>query len=254
MICALMLGRKGSVGFPGKNLYPVLGRPLMVYPLLGAKHSKFVDKIYISTDDEQIMEIGRQHGAEIIVRPPELASKTALGEHAYLHGYKVISEKLKEKPELLALLHCNGATLLASTIDRGVEVLRQNPAIDSAVTASAYNMWSPMRARREDSEGLLKPFVPFETFGDPKEINCDRDSMGDVWFADMALSLVRSRCMDHMDDGLLPQKWMGKKIYPLKQWGGLDVDFEWQIPQVEFWLRKNGFSKSKTPYGAGSIK
>jgi hypothetical protein len=41
---------------------------------------------------------------------------------------------------------------------------------------------------------------------------------------------------------------MGQKIYPLKQWGGCDVDFEWQVPMVEYWLRKHGFSKKRTPY------
>jgi hypothetical protein len=41
---------------------------------------------------------------------------------------------------------------------------------------------------------------------------------------------------------------MGKKIYPLKQWGGCDIDYEWQVPQAEYWLRKHGFSEQNTPY------
>ena len=82
--------------------------------------------------------------------------------------------------------------------------------------------------------------IAFETFGDPATLNCDRDSQGDVWFADMGVSIVRPRCLDNINEGLLPQKWMGRKIYPLRQWGGLDVDYEWQIPLVEFWLRAQG--------------
>jgi hypothetical protein len=220
----------------------------MVYPLLAAKYAKYVDKIYISTDDEKIMEIGKTYGAEIIVRPPELASKTALGADAYRHGYNTITQLNGATPEMLVLLHCNAPTLVAETIDEGIKILRKTPDLDSAVTVSAYNMWSPIRARREDKNGLLKPFVPFEAFGDPNQLNCDRDSQGNVWFADMALSLVRPRCLDNLDSGLLPQKWMGQKIYPLKQWGGLDVDFEWQISQAEFWLRKHGFTEKEIPY------
>ena len=116
------------------------------------------------------------------------------------------------------------------------------------MTVSKYNMWSPLRARKIDENGLLMPFVPFETFGDPRNLNCDRDSQGDVWFADMGVSIVRPRCLENLEYGLLPQKWMGQKIYPLKQWGGLDVDYEWQIPQVEFWLKAHnigGDSASK---------
>ena len=251
MIAALLLGRKGSIGFPGKNLYPVLGRSLMVYPLLAALKASRVDKVYVSTDDEQIMEITRRFGAEVIIRPPELASKTALGEDAYAHGYRVIKEMAVEKNhevEMMALLHCNAATILAQTIDAGIEVLRRQPEYDSAVTVSCYNMWSPLRARKIGEDGLLHPFVPFEVFGDPSKLNCDRDSQGDVWFADMAVSIVRPRCLEHLEKGLLPQKWMGQRIYPLKQTAGCDVDFEWQIPGVEYWLRQNGFSETTTPY------
>lgn len=242
MIPALLIGREGSVGFPGKNVYPVLGRPLMEYPLLAAKNAKSIDRVYISTDSEKIKAIGRSNGAEIIDRPDVLCTKEALGEHAFVHGYQSIRERTGEEIELVVLLFCNAATILPETIDQGIAVLREHPEYDSAVTVSRYNMWSPLRARKEGPDGLLHPFVPFEVFGNPKTLNCDRDSQGDVWFADMSVSIVRPACLEHLDDGLLPQKWMGQKIYPLKQWGGLDVDYEWQIPQVEFWLKSHGFS------------
>ena len=259
MIAALLLGRKGSISFPGKNTTPVLGRPLCVYPLLAALHASKVDRVYVSTDDETIMDISRDYGAEIIVRPPELATKEALGEDAYVHGYKVIGEKLKaessekknQEIELMVLLFCNAATVLAETIDKGINILRDNSNYDSAVTVSCYNMWSPLRARKVDEDGLLHPFVPFETFGDPRTLNCDRDSQGDVWFADMGVSIVRPRCLENLESGLLPQKWMGQKIYPLKQWGGCDIDYEWQVAGVEYWLKKQGVTEATTPYNMG---
>ena len=46
MIPAILIGRGGSVGLPKKNIMPVLGRPLMSYPLLAAKNCKLVDKIF----------------------------------------------------------------------------------------------------------------------------------------------------------------------------------------------------------------
>lgn len=243
MIAALLLGRKGSVGFPEKNKYPVLGRPMAAYPMLAATGSRFVDRAYLSTDDEALMEIARQQGLEVIVRPAYLATKRALGEDAYRHGYEVIRDaaaKHGKTIEFMVLLFCNAPTINSELIDQGVAVLREHPECDSATTVSCYNMWSPLRARRENAAGLLEPFVPIETFGDPSTLNCDRDSQGDVWFADMSASIVRPRCLEHMESGVLPQKWMGQRIYPLKQWGGCDVDFEWQIPQVEFWLRAHG--------------
>ena len=44
-------------------------------------------------------------------------------------------------------------------------VVRKNKSFDSAVTTSIYNMWSPLRARKIGKYNLLKPFLPFESFG-----------------------------------------------------------------------------------------
>lgn len=249
-VIALMLGRGGSVDFPGKNVYPVLGRPLMAYPLLAARHALEVDEVYVSTDAPEIKEVARAYGATVIDRPQELATKQALGEDAYAHGYRYLRERLQQPIELMVLLFCNAATILASTMDEGVRVLRQDPSLDSAVTVSRYNMWSPLRARRIGPNGLLQPFVTFDTFGDPATLNCDRDSQGDVYFADMSMSIVRPRCLEDLSDGMLPQRWMGRRIYPLKQWAGCDVDFKWQVQGVEYWLMEHGFSVDRTPYDA----
>lgn len=243
VICAILIGREGSTGFPGKNVHPLMERPLVAYPLLAAHNAPSIERIYVSTDSASIKEISEDYGAHIIDRPARLCTKEALGEHAYQHAHEVIRSELAgdgQAPELYVLLMANAPTIDAATIEDGIRVLKENPDFDSAVTVSCYNMWSPLRARRVNSEGLLDPFVPFETFGDPKTLNCDRDSQGDVWFADMGVSIVRPENLDNLGEGLLPQQWMGKRIYPLKQEGGLDVDFEWQMPQAAFWLESRG--------------
>ena len=243
IICALMIGRQGSVGFPGKNLCSVLGRPLAKYPLLAAQQSQYVDRIFVSTDSPGIIEIAKQLGITLIPRPPELATKEALGEDVFVDGFRQIKQILSSEGldiELMVLLFANAATITADLIDQGIETLRREPRFDSAVTTSIYNMWSPIRARKLDASGCLRPFVPFETFGDPKTLNCDRDSQGDVYFADMSVSMVRPCCLENMQDGLLPQKWMGHHIAPIPSWGGCDVDYEWQVPMVEFWLKQHG--------------
>lgn len=244
MICALLLGREGSTGFPGKNVYPVLGRPLMAYPLLAAKASKYVGRIYVSTDSPLMKRIGREYGAESIDRPAELCTPQALGDEAFAHGFRVIREQLAidgDAVELLVLLFANAATITGALIDQGIERLREDPALDSAVTVSRYNMWSPLRARKLGSDGLLRPFVPFETFGNPATLNCDRDSQGDVLFADMGVSVIRPRCLEQLSEGLLPQKWMGQRIAPIYSEAGCDVDYRWQLPGVEWWLRQHGY-------------
>ena len=241
-----MMGRAESTGFPGKNIKKVLGRRLFEYPLIASKKSRYVDKIFVSTDCPIIARISKKYGAIHIKRPRKLANSKALGEHVYEHGYNEIKRmlNLKEKNiEFIILLMANAPTITNKLINKGINILRKNKNFDSAVTTSIYNMWSPLRARKIDDNNILKPFVPFKTFGNPKTLNCDRDSQGNVYYADMSVSVVRPRCLEKLKDGLLPQKWMGKKIASIPSWGGCDVDYEWQLPMVEFWLKKNGYKK-----------
>ena len=246
MICALMIGRAGSTGFPKKNIKKVLGKRLFEYPLIACKNSKYVDKIFVSTDCPVITRVSKKYGAIHIKRPKKLTTNKALGEHVYEHGYFEIKKMVNlgvKNIEFIVLLMANAPTITGKLIDKGINILRRNKKLDSAVSTSIYNMWSPLRARKVNNSNLLKPFVPFETFGNPKTLNCDRDSQGNVYYADMSVSIVRPRCLENIKEGLLPQKWMGKKIAPIPSWGGCDVDYEWQLPMVEFWLKKSGYKK-----------
>lgn len=244
MIVSLMIGRAGSKGLPGKNTKKILGKSLCEYPLIASKKSKYIKKIFVSTDCPIIKKKSKKYGVEFIQRPRRLANDKALGDHVFEHGYFEIKKKLnlkKEDIEFVVLLFANAATVTSKIIDKGIKILRSNRKFDSAVSTSVYNMWSPIRARKLSKDGTLKPFVPFNVFGNPKTLNCDRDSQGDVHFADMSVSVVRPKCLENLKNGLLPQKWMGKKIAPIFSSGGCDVDYEFQLPMVEFWLKKNGF-------------
>ena len=242
MIVAILIGRKGSSGFPGKNITEILGHPMAWWPLEAARQTPEINVTYVSTDDTALAGIGLELGARLIERPAYLASNTALGEDAFVHAHQVVSQEMSAKgtpPELYVLLMANSVTISPAQLREGISQMRSRPDLDSAVTVSCYNMWSPLRARKISQEGLLQPFVPFEIFGDPATLNCDRDSQGDVWFADMGVSIVRPRNLDALETGLLPQKWMGQRIYPIKNVAGLDVDYRFQMPQAQWWLENS---------------
>lgn len=244
MICALMIGRKGSKGFPNKNIKKVFNKRICEYPIIAAKKSKLVDEIFVSTDCPNIKKYTKKYKVTFLDRPKKFSSDKALGDHVFLDGYKKIKDQLAKKNkkiDLIVLMFANAATLNAAMIKNGIKFLKKNKSYDSAVSTSIYNMWSPLRARKFDKKKyILKPFVPFKTFGNPKTLNCDRDSQGDVHFADMSVNIVRPRCLENMSEGLLPQKWMGKKIAPINSYAGFDIDYEWQLPQLEYWIKKNG--------------
>ena len=105
MICALMMGRLGSTGFSDKNIKKVLGRRLCEYPLIASKKSKYVDKIFVTTDCPVIARTSKKYGAIHIKRPKKLTNNTALGEHVYEHGYFKIKKILNIPFLFLFLLY-----------------------------------------------------------------------------------------------------------------------------------------------------
>ena len=97
MNIAIMIGRAGSKGFPGKNIKTVNGKKLCEYPLIAAKKSKFISKIFVSTDCPAIKRISKKYKCEIINRPKRLANNKSLGDHVFEHAYFEIKKKVKNK-------------------------------------------------------------------------------------------------------------------------------------------------------------
>jgi len=238
----IILGRKGSKGVIDKNTMDILGRPSYSYSFDAAKKSKYLDKIFVSSDHPEILKSANKEGFITINRPKKLCTDSALFEDALVHAYYEAKKKTIHKPSYVVVLMCNSVTINANLIDTGIELLEKNYMADSAVTTTILNMYSPLRARRLNEEGFLDPFVPFEVFGNPKTLNCDRDSQGNVYFADMSHTVCRADCIENIDDGLLPQKWMGKKIIPILNQNGCDIDEPWQIDMSKRWLKANNLS------------
>lgn len=72
---ATICARGGSVGVPGKNIRPVLGKPLIVYTIEQALACTRIERVFVSTDDDRIALVAREAGAEVpFRRPAELAT------------------------------------------------------------------------------------------------------------------------------------------------------------------------------------
>jgi len=248
MIVGLQIGKETSTGRPGKNYMQLLGRQLNEYALMAAYHCKAIGKLYISTDSPSIKTSAQKFEASIIDRPAKLATPESLTEDVLVHAYEHITQDLGEKPEMIVLLFANTPTLDHEMLAKGIEIMRADPSLDSCFSVAKYNMFSPTRAKKS-IDGILEPFVDLNVFQDVTSI---RSSQGDVYFADLTIQIMRPQCFEEIDAGTPPLKWMGQKTYGLEIEYGFDLDEEWQIPVLEYWLRTHGFSEKKTPYDDAS--
>jgi CMP-N,N'-diacetyllegionaminic acid synthase len=77
-VIAVIPARGGSKSVPGKNIRLLRGKPLLAWPIEVAQQVSEIDRIIVSTDDAEISSVGKSYGAEVYVRPPDLATDDAL--------------------------------------------------------------------------------------------------------------------------------------------------------------------------------
>ena len=240
MIIALCIGRGQSKGLPGKNKM-LIGNPpmsMMTYPIIAANSCPLVNEVFFSSDDRELKDIAYHYGSEIIDRPEELATDEALAEDVFVHGYE---QMRNQDIEFLVLLFANAPCITSRKMGAMIRKLRTREEYDSVCTLSKYNMFAPYRARKFVELGLygerrLQPFCP----GIMDETTCDRNSGDDAWFYDCSCAVVRPYCLTNIESGLQPQRWLGEKILGYKQADpALDVDYDYQVFQVNWWLERN---------------
>lgn len=242
LIAALVCGRKERRPFPGRNTFPLLGRPLMSYPLLAALNAADRPRVFLSTDDEAMAGIARHLGAEVIDRPAELRGDDRTLEEVIAHGAGEIARREGRAPEFLIVLLANAPTVTSGMIDQALEQLRREPALDAVTSVTLRNDFSPRFALRLAADGSLKPYA--DAAAAPAEA---------AYFPDNLLWILRERLLkaavpaSRSNDIVDPAR---QRVAPLVHEGYGDVDHVWQIPAVEDWLRRRGFSETKTPYAA----
>lgn len=90
---AFIFARGGSKGLPRKNILPLAGKPLLHWSIDTAKAVPVIERIFVSTDDEEIAELAKCAGAEVIDRPKELASDTAPEWLSWQHAVEWVEKK-----------------------------------------------------------------------------------------------------------------------------------------------------------------
>ena len=142
-IICIIPARGGSKGIPRKNVCKVAGMPLVAYSIEHAMASKYVQRVFVSTEDEEIAETAKLYGAEIIHRPPELASDSATSESALLHALDWYRFCIGKDPDLIVFLQATSPIRRPEDIDKAIENLVSSGA-DSLLSVSEFHgfLWS----------------------------------------------------------------------------------------------------------------
>lgn len=133
-ILALIPARGGSKGVTKKNIRTFNGKPLIASSIGCAKLSKNVDRVMVSTEDEEIASISKEYGAEVpFLRPTELSGDTSQVMDAILYHLDMLKTTENYVPTHLLLLQTTSPLRRPEDIDRAVELLESHNA-DSLVS------------------------------------------------------------------------------------------------------------------------
>lgn len=120
-VLAIVPARGGSKRIPDKNLQLIGGEPLIAHTLRHARYSSRVTGLCVSTDDDNIAAVAQKHGAQVVFRPPELASDTASSELALLHVLDDRRTRGIPDPDIVVFLQCTSPVRRSDDIDRAIE-------------------------------------------------------------------------------------------------------------------------------------
>lgn len=239
----LVIGKKNSMGVPGKNVKEILGRPTAEYAFIAGKYAG-MDRLYVSTDSDEIASIGAAYGAIHIARPAELATPDALTEDALKHAYGIIKAEVDDI-DTISLLFCNNPAINVDLLIEAIEFVKENDQFDSCFSVAKYDMFSPARARKVNSSGEMTSFVDLNLLDNVSSI---RNSQGSCYFCDLSIQVMKPICFEDMDNGQQPFQWQGKRSKAIETDFGFDIDTDWQFVVVEHWLKKHGYTSKVIPW------
>lgn len=227
---AIIPARGGSKRLPGKNIKPILGKPLICYTIEAAIKSNCFTKIILSSDNEEILQVGRQYQeVDPEVRPDRLAGDQV----KVLELVCEIADRadLKKNYDVIALLLPTAPFRQAKHIQAGFAAL--TPDIDSVVSLTTYEFPPQLSVTLEENQFIQPVFKPCPLITgntrsqDQKFIYRPNGGFYISWWKSFLVN---------------QNFWKGKvKGYPMPRLASVDIDDQTDLDYAEFLLKQGAY-------------
>lgn len=223
-ICA----RGASKGVPGKNIRPLLGRPLIAHSVAQARASALFDHIAVSSDSDEILEAAGAAGADILVsRPAELATDAAAKLPAIQHCARQAEARTGKRFDTVCDLDATSPLRHIADIKGAIELCEQG-GCDNVITGAPAHRSPYFNLVERDAGGFVKlakpPSVPLTRRQDaPECFDCNASIY--VWPRDSLFAL--RQVVDERT-----------ALYVMPEERSRDIDSEFDFELVEFLMRR----------------
>lgn len=218
-IYAVILARGGSKGVPGKNIKMLGDKPLIAHTIMEAKRCPLVTRVIVNTDDKEIADVSRAYGAEVFIRPPELAKDLTEDLPVFIHYLETL-KKEGDLPDMVVDLRATAPLRRMSRIQEGIELLSKHgrEGADSvrAVSKAAKHPYKMWKIQGE----CLEAFLPEVFTGMKEAYNAPRQILPEVYQNNGAMNAF-------WPETVLEKKSVtGQKIlgYVMEDWESVNID------------------------------
>ena len=173
-VVAFLPAKGHSSRISNKNLKLLDGQPLFLYTLRKLMACSFIDEVYLDTEDEHIIELATETGANVLRRDAALASNSTDGNALFRY------EASKVEADIYIQILCTSPFIKIETISEGVSCLQNKPEYDSVVLVRKEKQY------RWSSEGPLYRIDPI-----PNSVD-----LPDAIIETMALYIARRSCVE----------------------------------------------------------
>ena len=221
----LVPARGGSRTIPRKNIRPLGGRPLISHVLGAIRESGAVDRVVVSTDDEEIAAVARGAGAETpFLRPAELAGDEVSGIAVVEHALRWLAEEEGYEPEFVLLVQPTEPFVRPEQIRAAFELLVERGADSAITTVEVPRNFHPFHVRVADGEGFLRFDRPDDHAAHPtRQSDPPRYAFGNLyWFRREAFLAERQ---------VEPGRRVGLPIDPLSALD-LNTEEDWRLAEL----------------------
>lgn len=226
-IACVIGARGGSKGVPGKNIRPLLGKPLIAWTIEQAKACPEINRVVVSTDSDAIATVAREYGADVpFMRPPELASDSSGKWPVWQHALEACERHYGEPIDIYVDLDCTSPLREIEDIQRAIAQF-QSAGVDAvfSVCDARKNPYFNMLEVDGDCQRICKPL--------PRPIVRRQDAPR--VFEHVASIYVLSPDYLRRGTGLLSGCTQG---YDIGQEKSIDVDSELDFLMTEYLMKR----------------
>jgi N-acylneuraminate cytidylyltransferase len=222
-VLAIIPARGGSKSIPRKNVRDFAGYPLIAYSIASGLSAETVNRVIVSTDDEEIASISKEYGAEVpFIRPEEYSKDDTPDLPVFLHALDWLRSHEGYQPEIIVQLRPTSPLRKTEHIDQAVWGLIEHPDADAIRTVcipfqNPYKMW------KIDEQGFMQPIMASYQ---AEPYNLPRQVLPDVYWQTGYVDAAWS------DTIMVKNSMTGDNILPIvigaEEWIDIDSPDDWR--------------------------